>query len=79
VSGYERIGLAKATSWKGPYGRVSEDAIFTGRQDDHRTFVEDPHIWTDHKGRGYKGLFHGTCLLVCPKLSVAALIDTLKF
>eukprot|EP00040_Diaphanoeca_grandis_P044810 m.13662 g.13662 ORF g.13662 m.13662 type:complete len:495 (+) comp9802_c0_seq1:147-1631(+) len=59
ASGYERIGLTKAASWKGPYGRVSEDAIFTGRQDDPKTFVEDPSIWKDHKGRGYKGLFHG--------------------
>ena len=57
--GYERIGLAKADSWQGPYGRVYDHAIFTGRQDDQKTFVEDPHIWEDHKGRGYKGLFHG--------------------
>ena len=40
MNGFERIGLAKAASWKGPYGRVSEDAIFTGRQDDQKTFVE---------------------------------------
>jgi hypothetical protein len=59
IDGYERIGLTKAQTWRGPYGRVSEDAIFTGRQDDQKTFVEDPHIWKDHKGRGYKGLFHG--------------------
>lgn len=30
VNGFERIGLAKAASWRGPYGRVSEDAIFAG-------------------------------------------------
>ena len=33
ANGFERIGLAKAASWRGPYQRVSEDdAIFTGRQ-----------------------------------------------
>lgn len=58
-NGEERIGLTKAPSWRGPYSRVSEDPIFTGRKDDRKTFVEDPFIWMDHKGRGVKGLFHG--------------------
>eukprot|EP00933_Yihiella_yeosuensis_P072138 TRINITY_DN80448_c0_g1_i1.p1 TRINITY_DN80448_c0_g1~~TRINITY_DN80448_c0_g1_i1.p1 ORF type:complete len:411 (+),score=58.79 TRINITY_DN80448_c0_g1_i1:81-1313(+) len=59
VNGEERIGLAKAASWKGPYERVYEESIFTGRHNDQQTFVEDPFIWKDHKGRGFKGLFHG--------------------
>lgn len=58
-NGEERIGLTKAATWRGPYARVSEDPIFTGRRDDPKTFAEDPFIWKDHKGRGFKGLFHG--------------------
>jgi hypothetical protein len=35
VDGYERIGLAKADSWRGPYGRVSDDPLW-GPFDDTR-------------------------------------------
>merc|ERR1712217_160900 len=59
TNGFERIGLTKATHFKGPFGRVFEESIFTGREDQPHTFAEDPYIWKDHKGRGYKGLFHG--------------------
>merc|ERR1712176_1110817 len=47
----ERIGLTKATHFKGPFGRVLEESIFTGREDEPHTFAEDPFIWKDHKGR----------------------------
>ena len=37
-------GVLSAMLWSHvglrPYGRVGEDAIFTGRQDDQKTFVE---------------------------------------
>lgn len=56
VNGYERIGVAKAASWKGPYGRVSDDPLW-GPFDDQRKFVEDPWVW--NSTRGYHMLSHG--------------------
>mmetsp|Transcript_48915 Transcript_48915/g.140087 ORF Transcript_48915/g.140087 Transcript_48915/m.140087 type:complete len:521 (-) Transcript_48915:44-1606(-) len=59
VNDQERIGVSKAQLWSGPFARLGEQSIFTGRHDDSKTFLEDPFVWRDHKGRGYKGLFHG--------------------
>eukprot|EP00935_MAST-01C_sp_MAST-1C-sp1_P000270 g270.t1 len=56
VDGYERIGLAKAESWKGPYGRVSDQPLW-GPVNDTRKFVEDPFVW--RSARGVHMLSHG--------------------
>jgi hypothetical protein len=58
VSGYERIGVAKAASWRGPYGRTSRtDAPLWGPFNDTRKFVEDPWVW--NSTRGFHMLSHG--------------------
>ena len=54
--GYERIGLAKAATWRGPYGRISDDPLW-GPFEDSRKFVEDPFVW--QSPRGFHLLSHG--------------------
>ncbi len=56
VNGLERIGLTKAESWRGPYGRVSDDPLW-GPFNDSKKYVEDPSVWCD--ARGCKMLSHG--------------------
>eukprot|EP00911_Craspedida_sp_UC1_P002430 UC1_evm4s1810 len=58
ANGYERIGVTKATSWRGPYGRTP----FGNHQplwdpNDQSAFVEDPFVWED--ARGFHMLSHG--------------------
>lgn len=44
-----------ASSWKGPYGRFSEEPLFP--YNDTSEFVEDPFVWKDK--RGFHMLSHG--------------------
>ena len=57
ADGYERIGFAKATSWKGPYGRPFGDNEPLWDPSDKAAFVEDPWVWEDT--RGFHMLAHG--------------------
>eukprot|EP00039_Didymoeca_costata_P021212 m.343793 g.343793 ORF g.343793 m.343793 type:complete len:489 (-) comp23315_c0_seq1:108-1574(-) len=58
ANGYERIGFAKATSWKGPYGRPfgKHDPLWDAN--DQGAFVEDPVVWEDSRGN-YHLISHG--------------------
>ena len=53
----ERIGVAKATSWKGPYGRPFGNNDPLWDKNDQAAFVEDPSVWQDE--RGFHMISHG--------------------
>jgi hypothetical protein len=44
ANGYERIGFASATSWKGPYGRPFGNNAPLWDINDTAAFVEDPWV-----------------------------------
>eukprot|EP00035_Acanthoeca_spectabilis_P016186 m.327240 g.327240 ORF g.327240 m.327240 type:complete len:272 (-) comp16491_c0_seq6:70-885(-) len=58
ANGDERIGVAAAASWKGPYGRPfgNNDPLWDAA--DQAAFVEDPWVWEDARGN-FHMLAHG--------------------
>jgi hypothetical protein len=55
--GYERIGVTKATSWRGPFGRPFGQHDPLWDKTDRAAFVEDPTVWQSE--RGFHMLSHG--------------------